>query len=139
MASGLRKYGPIETAYPDKIEAAVNAASRWQHYLMVHNRAYLVDVANYAMIAFMRPAEPLVTGGPPRRPGDEGVPQLIGEYCRTNCAICLYMTAFMAYREFTHPRFEDAIEDFTPIHNGRIWKAGGVYRLVNNDGARIPL
>lgn len=55
MAVSFHKYGPVADAYPDKVDAIESLRQRLERYKETGNTEWLVDVANFAMIEFMRP------------------------------------------------------------------------------------
>lgn len=57
MEVSYHKYGPLKDAYPHKVDAIESLQLRLQKYAETGNTEYLVDVANFAMIEFMRPAK----------------------------------------------------------------------------------
>ena len=52
------KYGALTDAYPDKVDAIANLESRLAKYKADGNTEWLMDVANFAMIEYMRPRHP---------------------------------------------------------------------------------
>jgi len=58
MAVSYFKYGPLANAYPGKVSAVESLKVRLEKYAETGNTEYLIDVANFAMIEFMRPAHP---------------------------------------------------------------------------------
>lgn len=58
MAVSFHKYGPLKEAYPHKVDAIASLEKRLQLYKDTGNGDYLRDIANFAMIEFMRPAHP---------------------------------------------------------------------------------
>lgn len=56
MEVSYHKYGPIKNAYPHKVNALESLQLRIRKYQETGNTEYLIDVANFAMIEFMRPA-----------------------------------------------------------------------------------
>ena len=58
MSVSFFKYGKVEDAYPHKLSALKSLQQRIAKYLATGNTEYLVDVANFAMIEFMRPSVP---------------------------------------------------------------------------------
>jgi len=50
------KYGPVSDAYPHKVSALESLRQRLERYEDTGNTEWLMDVANFAMIEFMRPA-----------------------------------------------------------------------------------
>ena len=50
------KYGWTSKTYPELAQAYKCIAERLDAYVRTHNKDYLVDVANFAMIEFMHPA-----------------------------------------------------------------------------------
>ena len=57
LVSGF-KYGAVEDAYPERVNAMESLELRLQKYAETGNVEYLVDVANFAMIEFMCPNHP---------------------------------------------------------------------------------
>lgn len=58
MMISLFKYGKVGDAYPEKVDALESLIDRFNKYEATGNAEYLVDVANFAMIEFMHPANP---------------------------------------------------------------------------------
>lgn len=58
MAVSYHKYGAIADAYPDKVDAMSSLRQRLWDYGKTGNMDYLIDIANFAMIEFMRPKHP---------------------------------------------------------------------------------
>lgn len=56
MEVSFHKYGSIKNAFPHKVNAIQTLEKILDHYKQTGNIAYLIDVANYAMIEFMLPA-----------------------------------------------------------------------------------
>jgi hypothetical protein len=56
MAFSFHKYGPLARNYPVPAHALDSLADRLRMYEETGNTEYLMDVANFAMIEFMRPA-----------------------------------------------------------------------------------
>lgn len=56
MEVSFHKYGPLKQAFPHKVDALKSLQLRIDKYLETGNTEFLVDVANFAMIEFMRPA-----------------------------------------------------------------------------------
>jgi hypothetical protein len=52
------KYGAVADAYPSKVDALASLRKRLDRYLETGNTEYLIDVANFAMIEFLRPRHP---------------------------------------------------------------------------------
>ena len=50
------KYGEAKMTYPELAQAYKCIGERLQLYEQTHNKEYLVDVANFAMLEFMFPA-----------------------------------------------------------------------------------
>ncbi|MBQ7976479.1 MAG: hypothetical protein IJ300_12410 [Clostridia bacterium] len=50
------KYGWVNKTYPELAQAYKCIQERLDLYLKTHNKEYLVDVANFAMIEFMIPS-----------------------------------------------------------------------------------
>ena len=50
------KYGWASKTYPELAQAYKNIEVRLNLYLETHNKDYLVDIANFAMLEFMFPA-----------------------------------------------------------------------------------
>lgn len=59
MAVSYHKYGPIADGYPDNIDALVSLDQRIRLYQQTGNTEYLVDVANFALIEYLRPGHPM--------------------------------------------------------------------------------
>lgn len=58
MAFSEQKYGPIETNYPIPHHAWQQIIRRLELYHTTGNREWLLDVANFALIEFLRPSLP---------------------------------------------------------------------------------
>lgn len=58
MATSFFKYGPVKTAYPEKVDAMASLRQRLDAYQSTGNTEYLMDAANFCMIEFMHPAHP---------------------------------------------------------------------------------
>lgn len=58
MSMSFHMYGPVEEAFPDKVNAIESLRLRLKKYLETGNKEFLVDVANFAMIEFMYPKHP---------------------------------------------------------------------------------
>jgi len=58
MAMSFFKYGPVAKGYPDKVDAIASLKVRLERYAETGNTEWLMDVANFAMIEFMRPRHP---------------------------------------------------------------------------------
>lgn len=58
MAVSFFKYGPVAAAYPDRVDAIASLKVRLERYAETGNTEWLMDVANFAMIEFMRPRHP---------------------------------------------------------------------------------
>lgn len=58
MSVSFFKYGRVVDSYPDKVNAVESLEVRLQKYKEDGNTEWLMDVANFAMIEFMRPAHP---------------------------------------------------------------------------------
>lgn len=55
MGMSFFKYGPLAQAYPDKVNAVAELKRRLEKYEATGNTEWLMDVANFAMIEFMKP------------------------------------------------------------------------------------
>lgn len=55
MGVSYCKYGAVADAYPDKVDAIASLRKRLERYEETGNTEWLMDVANFAMIEFMRP------------------------------------------------------------------------------------
>ena len=58
MVVSFHKYGALALAYPERVDAIASLQARLQRYAETGNTEWLVDVANFAMIEFMRPRHP---------------------------------------------------------------------------------
>ncbi len=55
MAASYHKYGPVADSYPLYIDAIASLKARLEQYALDGNVEWLMDVANFAMIEYMRP------------------------------------------------------------------------------------
>lgn len=55
MAASYAKYGAVAEAYPSRVDAIESLKIRLRKYEDTGNTEWLMDVANFAMIEFMRP------------------------------------------------------------------------------------
>lgn len=55
MVVSFYKYGRLADAYPEKVDAVGSLMQRLRKYSETGNTEFLMDVANFAMIEFMRP------------------------------------------------------------------------------------
>ncbi len=58
MSVSYFKYGLVADAYPARVDAIASLEKRLQKYKDTGNLEWLMDVANFAMIEFMRPKHP---------------------------------------------------------------------------------
>jgi hypothetical protein len=58
MGVSYCKYGPVADGFPHKVNAIDTLKARLDQYTRTGNTEFLMDVANYAMIEFMRPKHP---------------------------------------------------------------------------------
>lgn len=58
MATSFYKYGKVSDAYPARVDALKSLQTRLERYTADGNTEWLIDVANFAMIEFMRPKHP---------------------------------------------------------------------------------
>jgi hypothetical protein len=58
MAVSFHKYGAVADGYPDRVDAMASLKMRLDSYTETGNTEFLMDVANFAMIEFMRPRHP---------------------------------------------------------------------------------
>lgn len=58
MAVSFHKYGAVNDAYPDRVDAIASLQKRLETYAETGNTEFLMDAANFAMIEFMRPRHP---------------------------------------------------------------------------------
>lgn len=72
MLISFYKYGPIERGFPDKVDAVGSLRDRLRMYASTGNTEYLMDVANFAMIEFMRPRHPAAHFKPTDDDGSPG-------------------------------------------------------------------
>lgn len=70
MAVSFFKYGAVADAYPEKVDAVASLKLRLDKYIAIGNTEFLMDVANFAMIEFMRPR----VHGAYFKPTDSGAP-----------------------------------------------------------------
>ena len=64
MAMSFHKYGKLKDAYPHRYNAIATLKDRLKRYEETGNADYLIDVANFAMIEFMRPAHKTFNDSP---------------------------------------------------------------------------
>lgn len=58
MTVSFFKYGAVKDGYPSRLDALKSLQQRIEKYQQTGNTEFLVDVANFAMIEFMRPSIP---------------------------------------------------------------------------------
>lgn len=58
MAVSYAKYGAVADAYPHRVDAIASLKARIDKYDRTGTTEWLMDVANFAMIEFMRPRHP---------------------------------------------------------------------------------
>jgi hypothetical protein len=58
MSTSYYKYGAVADAYPSKVDAIASLKVRLDRYERTGNLEYLMDVANFAQIEYMRPRHP---------------------------------------------------------------------------------
>lgn len=58
MGVSYCKYGALADAYPHKVDAIESLKARLDKYTRTGNTEWLMDVANFAMIEFLRPKHP---------------------------------------------------------------------------------
>ncbi len=58
MVVSYFKFGKVIDAYPEKVDAQASLLQRLAKYNETGNTEFLIDVANFAMIEFMRPSRP---------------------------------------------------------------------------------
>lgn len=58
MATSWFKYGNVADAYPNRVDAIASLEKRLEKYKATGNIEWLLDLANFAMIEFMRPKHP---------------------------------------------------------------------------------
>ena len=58
MKVSYHKYGPVASAYPDRVNAIASLQDRLRKYAETGNTEYLMDAANFAMIEYMYPTHP---------------------------------------------------------------------------------
>ena len=58
MGASYAKYGAVADAYPHRVQAIQSLKARLERYERDGNTEWLMDVANFAMIEFMRPSHP---------------------------------------------------------------------------------
>ena len=58
MGMSYAKYGAVAEGYPHRVDAIESLKKRLDKYAESGNTEWLMDVANFAMIEFMRPRHP---------------------------------------------------------------------------------
>lgn len=58
MSTSFFKYGALAIAYPDRVDAIASLKKRLERYEQDGNTEWLMDVANFAMIEYLRPRHP---------------------------------------------------------------------------------
>ena len=58
MAVSFCKYGAVKDAYPSRVDAIASLKKRLERYERDGNTEWPMDVANFAMIEWMRPRHP---------------------------------------------------------------------------------
>lgn len=58
MGVSFYKYGRVAEGYPSRVDAIGSLKLRLQKYEDTGNTEFLMDIANFAMIEFMRPRHP---------------------------------------------------------------------------------
>ena len=58
MAMSYCKYGPLAEGFPHRVDAIGTLRDKLDKYERTGNTEWLMDVANYAMIEFLRPRHP---------------------------------------------------------------------------------
>ena len=58
MGISFFKYGPLAQGFPTRVNAIASLEERLLKYKSTGNTEWLMDVANFAMIEFMRPRHP---------------------------------------------------------------------------------
>src|SRR4051812_46870906 len=58
MCVSFHKYGPIQNGYPHRVVAIDSIDARIDKYRSTKNTEFLIDVANFFMIEFIRPSVP---------------------------------------------------------------------------------
>lgn len=58
MAMSYYKYGPLAEGFPKRVDAIATLKDKLAAYERTGNTEWLMDVANYAMIEFLRPRHP---------------------------------------------------------------------------------
>lgn len=58
MAVSFCKYGLMADVYPSRVDAIASLQKRLERYAETGNTEWLMDVANFAMIEYMRPRHP---------------------------------------------------------------------------------
>ena len=124
------KYGWMSQTYPELAQAANCAAERLVAYQKSHNKDYLIDIANFAMIEYMYPscrkAHVFKTTFVACDPSDSltCMADRLQSYFDTANKIYLAELAFYAMREYINPSYDDA--HYTPGDSDKsIGLAGG--------------
>jgi hypothetical protein len=58
MAMSYHKYGPVAKGFPEPFDAIASLKDRLANYEATGNFEWLMDIANFAMIEYMRPKHP---------------------------------------------------------------------------------
>lgn len=125
------KYGWMSKTYPELAQAANCAAERIVAYQKTHNKDYLIDIANFAMIEYMYPccrkAHFFDTTFVACDPSDSlaCMADRLQSYFDTGNKNYLVEIAFYAMCEYTNPSYDDA--HYTPGDTDKsVGLAGGI-------------
>jgi hypothetical protein len=143
MTVSYHKYGPVAEAYPHKVNAISSLKKRLKLYKETGNGDYLIDVANFAMIEFMFPAN--------EKAFYDKVDELLLDNANTLDYIDMYLDSYkmfgdmnllilvaaIAKREYYHPSHEAFHDTPTDGGEGRVWHSGGPANSRDNQGERM--
>lgn len=124
------KYGWMADTYPTLAKAIDCATDRVEAYMKTHNKDYLVDIANFSMIEYMRPSFTTIHfGSKIMKIVDSDnircMADRIKMYIQTTNWDYLVDLAVYAMKEYMHPSYDDA--HYTPGDSDKsIGLAGGI-------------
>jgi len=123
------KYGWMADTYPTLAKAIDCAADRIEAYMKYHNKDYLVDVANFAMIEYMRPSFTTIKFGEIAKIDDSDnircMIDRIKMYRQDTNWNYMADLAVYAMKEYMRPSYDDA--HYTPTDSDKsVGLAGGI-------------